>query len=100
MIEEVMRAGAEMGQVNHPSLYWNGQADFVLFVALAAQRQESQSFIQSILQQRTGKSVERRGLIETAVSCAQHPLNARYLDGDSQSRAAGRLVNQAGKARE
>src|SRR5947207_7782761 len=27
MIEEVVRAGAEMGQVNHPSLHGNGQAD-------------------------------------------------------------------------
>src|SRR5215469_17958694 len=98
VIEVVVRAGAEVGEVNGPSTNRNGQADFVLLVAFASERQKTESLSKSQRKQRTGERVERRRLVVTAISAAQDPFQFGNLDSRPEARTAGGFINQTGKA--
>ena len=60
MVEKVLRAGAEVGEIEGPSRHGDGQTEFVLLIALAPQRQETKSLLRRLLQQRTAHREQRR----------------------------------------
>src|SRR4029077_19321772 len=80
VIEKVLRAGAEVGDVEDPARERNRQSEFMLFIALAPQRQETESLLGGVVQQRTIHREQRRGLIVTSVEPTQDPVEARYSD--------------------
>ena len=50
VVEEILRAGAEVGYVEDPPGKRNGQAEFVLLVALTPQRQEAEALLRSLIE--------------------------------------------------
>ena len=71
VVEEIYDVGAEGVGVEHPSAIRDGDAELMLFVALAVQRNESQIVGVGKLQQRTGRGDERRRLVVVAVEGAE-----------------------------
>ena len=52
VIEEIPRVRLEVGEVERPSVNWNGEAEFTLFVGFAVQRRKRKSGIHCELKQR------------------------------------------------
>ena len=85
VVEEVSGAGAEVGNVKGPARERNGQAEFVLFVALTAQRQETESLLSGLVEQRTVHGEQRRGLVVASIESAQNPVQTRNADGGTNA---------------
>src|SRR6266849_4806883 len=63
VIEEVFRAGAEVGNLEGPPVKRDGETEFVLLVALTAQWQEAKALLGRLVESRTGYRKQRRSLI-------------------------------------
>ena len=100
VVEKVLRAGAEVGNVERPARQRNGQTEFVLFIALAAQRQEAESLLGSLLEQRTIYGEQWRGLVVAPVESAQNPVEARNADGGADPRIDGIFADGRAEMRE
>src|SRR6478752_6331729 len=81
MVEKVLCAGAEVGEIERPSRHGDGQTKFVLLIALAPQWQKAKSLLRRLLQQRTVHGEERRRLVVTSVKAAEDPVEVGHADG-------------------
>ena len=70
VVEEVLHAGAEVGDARDPVAEGNGDTILLLDVALALQRKEGHSLAGGVLQQRAGDGIERRRLVIVGISGA------------------------------
>ena len=64
VIEKVLRAGAEVGDVEDPARQRNREPKFVLLITFTPQRQKTKSLLGGLLEQRTVHRQQRRSLIE------------------------------------
>ena len=86
VVKEIPRAGAEVGNVKRPARQRDGQTKFMLLVALAAQREKTETLLCCLFQQRAVHCKQRRGLIVASVESAQHPVQPRNAEGGADSR--------------
>src|SRR5712692_2568807 len=100
MVEEVVRARVEAVHVEYPAAQGNRQADFVLRVALAVERQEPEPLLEGQIEQRSGDCRERRRLIVAAVIAAEDPVEFRHANRRAHSRVCRILGERAGKVRQ
>src|SRR5258708_33194197 len=63
VIKKVFRAGAEVGDVEDPAGERDRQSEFMLFIAFAPQRQETESLLGGLVQQRTINREQRRRVV-------------------------------------
>ncbi len=96
VVEEISHSGVEVGQRRYPVAQGNGDAVFLLNVALALQREEENSLAGRELEQRSGNGVERRRLVVIRISRPQHPIEFRNADGRSQTRIRG-ILRESGR---
>src|SRR6185312_8341849 len=82
MIEKVSGCGAEIGEIDRPAVYGNGQSDFVLFVPFSMQWQKCLVIIQI----RISHSDQRWRLIVATIKPAQYPIHTRNANGCSNAR--------------
>src|SRR5271165_4746531 len=99
VVKEVPHAGVEIGNGGDPVSHRNGDAVLLLDVALASQRQKSQSLALGEIKQRTGNGVERRRLVKIRISGPQHPVQFRNCDGHAQPRIERVFRDASGKVR-
>src|SRR5207244_7033331 len=83
MIEEVLRAGAEMAESQRPPAQAHRQSKLMLLVAIAAQRQKAEALLRGQVENGPGNGQQRRRLIVTPPEATQYPTEVR----DSQGRA-------------
>ena len=100
VIQEIARAGMEIVHLERPAAPWDREADIVLNIALACQRNKSITLCQRELQQRTGQAVERRRLIVVGVVAVQNPVEFRNPNGPAHPRIGRVLVHQPPVVRE
>ena len=100
VIQKIARAGVEIVHIERPSAKRNGQADVVLDIALALQRNEIEALRHRELERRTGQAVERRRLIVIRVVAVQHPVQSRNADRRAQTRIGGVLIHQSAVVRQ
>ena len=100
VIQEVARAGVEIIHVERPSAKRNVQSNVVLDIALARQRNESETLRHREIERRTGETVERRRLVVIRVVAVQRPVQTRNADGRAEPRIGGILINQPFVVRE
>src|SRR5258705_334765 len=106
VIEEVLRQRVKVIDIDSPALNGNRQAELILLVAFAVQRNESQIVVLCKLQQGTLECGERRRLIVLAPEAAQKPIDPGKPHGRAEPWAGGilrhptvemRLTNAAGE---
>ena len=86
VVEKVLGAGAEVGDIEGPSRHRDGHAEFVLLIALAPQRQETKSLLRRLFQQRTVHGKQRRRLIVASVESAEDPVEAGHANRGADAR--------------
>src|SRR6202035_5762013 len=105
VVKEVLRQRMKVIDINGPTLNGNGQAELVLLVAFAMQRNEAQIIAVRELEQRTAYGDERRCLVILAPEAAKKPIDPGKPQGRSKTRTGGilhhaaiemRLTNAAG----
>ena len=77
----------------------NRDAELMLLVPLALQRNESQVVVGNELQQRAGRREQRRCLVVVSVKRAEHPMQSRHLQRRADARADGVFRDAAGEVR-
>ena len=93
MIEEVSCACSEVGDVEGPSAEGNGDAELVLLVALAMEREKTQALLRRDFTERIIGSVadgqKRRGLIVATVESAKDPVEMWDANRRADARIGG-----------
>src|SRR5690349_12461111 len=100
VVEEIARAGSEVREVEAPAFHRDGKAEFVLLVALALERQESEALAGGEFEHRPAYAEQRRRLVVAAVEAAQHPLETRNPNCGPYARVGCGLVDRAGEVRD
>src|SRR5271156_6236621 len=77
VIEEVLRLGMEMIDIDYPSVDRNREAGLIFLIAFAVQRQEAQIIVLGESKQWATQSGERRRLIVLSPKSAQDPVELR-----------------------
>src|SRR5919198_1372474 len=80
VVEEIACPGVEAVNVQDPSAKRHGQAELVLFVALAVQGQKGEPLLKREIEQRPGHGVEGRRLIVPRVGRPQRPAESRQAE--------------------
>src|ERR1700739_4599987 len=86
VVEEIVGAGLERVGIEQPTVEGNLHAELVLFVTLAAQRDEAGVCAVRVCERRTGEAGERRRLVEVSVEPAEDPVEFGNLDSGPEAR--------------
>src|SRR6185369_14144959 len=78
----------------------DGNAELMLFIALAVQRQDGETARFDKLQHRTGNGRERRLLVVASIKSVQHPIQTREADGRTDAWVQSVLAEAAFEMRE
>src|ERR1035441_4112768 len=95
VVEEIISAGAEGVGVERPSAKRDGDAELMLFVALAMERNESATTCRAQISQRPGSGEQRRRLIVVTVEGAEGPAKSGNGDRSAKARTDGALRDTA-----
>ena len=97
VVEEILGASEKIAGVQRPAVEWNGNAELVLFIAFAVERNEAQVLIVGGLQKRAGNGQQRRRLVKMTIKGAENPVEPGNPQRSANARAGSILNHSAGE---
>lgn len=91
VIEEILRGGAKVGDVEGPALEWDGQTELTLLVAFAVEGEKATRRGRALIEDWTRDGEEGWGLIVVSPESASDPVEFRNLERSTEARV-GRIL--------